>query len=224
LKHSESDKMLFKRNKPKVFCIGFNKTGTTSLHELFELAGLRSRHRDRWVHYSHFPEGRKVLEKHDCYSDGEGADFIRLHRWFPDARFILNTRSTGSWLRSRVKHAMRLNRSITAESALHENAFGRMDREFHCDPEKALRKWALEKDIYEKQVRLFFGESENLLEIDITSTPDWARKVLSHIGAHESIADRQQVHANARSTENIDDTEALHRYFSIIDTICPPSI
>lgn len=216
--------MLFKGNKRKIFCIGFNKTGTTSLHELFELAGLRSRHRDRWVHYSHFPEGRKVLERYDCYSDGEGADFIRLHQWFPDSLFILNTRSTRSWLRSRVKHAMRLNRPTTAESALHEKVFGRMDREFHCDPEKALQKWALEKDMYEKQVRLFFQGSGSLLEIDITSTHDWAKRVLSHIGAPESIADRQSVHANARSTENIDDIETLHRYFRMIDAICPSGI
>ena len=32
----------------KVFCIGFNKTGTSSLHALFEQAGFRSHHGMAW--------------------------------------------------------------------------------------------------------------------------------------------------------------------------------
>ena len=37
---------------PKVFCVGFNKTGTTTLHRIFAQLGLRSAHNPRWTDWS----------------------------------------------------------------------------------------------------------------------------------------------------------------------------
>lgn len=95
----------------KVFCIGLNKTGTTSLHEAFQILGLRSWHDSyqadalinaaiqgnyRLLHY---------LDSYDAFSD---YPFFRYYKELdmqnPGSKFILNTRNLDEWLASRIKH------------------------------------------------------------------------------------------------------------------------
>ncbi|MDO5603819.1 MAG: sulfotransferase [Paracoccus sp. (in: a-proteobacteria)] len=113
---------------PKVFVIGFNKCGTTSLHRMFLRAGHRSSH-----HRHLLADGSSVklasrmhdnaraghplltgIEDAGAYSDmdicGQGrqlsgiALFRTLDRQYPDSRFILNTRDPQNWLTSRGRH------------------------------------------------------------------------------------------------------------------------
>ena len=113
---------------PKIFVIGFNKCGTTSLHKMFKRAGLTS------SHYRHHgadglgviigaqidhnaAAGLPLLDGIDgahAYSDMDMCDkrsylsgigqFRQLDRQYPGSRFILNTRDPYSWLNSRCRH------------------------------------------------------------------------------------------------------------------------
>ena len=104
----------------KIFIIGFNKTGTTSLHTFFEKNNIRS------IHYDQGRIARKIkknllsneplLKDYDDYqvfSDMEDYKklnyahkdyFKELYSQYPDSRFILNTRNIDNWIKSRNRH------------------------------------------------------------------------------------------------------------------------
>ncbi len=63
----------------KIFCIGFNKTGTSSMHQLFLDLGLRSYH----GYYSHFPVMDPIFGQFQCFSDGDQHPFEQLDRAYP---------------------------------------------------------------------------------------------------------------------------------------------
>lgn len=92
----------FANSGPKVFCIGFNKTGTFSLHRFFQGCGLSSEHSTIWPLYSQVEKGKRYFKK-QCYSDGEQSDVVNLSQWFPGSIFILNNRDEREWLYSRIK-------------------------------------------------------------------------------------------------------------------------
>ena len=127
-----------KAGDAKVFCIGFNKTGTTSLHAFFEHEGLTSMHNIAWPVESHRLTGRSFFEKTTCYTDGEQAAFHRLEEWFPNAVFVLNTRDERSWLRSRIKHVMRFGVPSGQPGCTVLDRLGTMGHEFF-----GILKWRL---------------------------------------------------------------------------------
>src|SRR5262245_49184153 len=150
-------------NRRKVFCIGFNKTGTSSLHAFFKACRLQSAHNDRWPSYSHVETGRSYFTK-QCYSDGEQSDFATLDRWFPRSLFILNDRNERDWLHSRIKHVLRFNEaSVDLRAVLQSDRYGRMAKEFLADEESAVRKWITERRIYTRQARVYFEERPDFL-------------------------------------------------------------
>ncbi|WP_460272513.1 sulfotransferase [Celeribacter sp. ULVN23_4] len=158
--------------RPKVFILGFNKTATTALHQWFKLSGYRSFH---WgviakekvpgrylanVVISNVTCGRpplETLEDFDCYSEFSNVRddyffeanyfFDKLYEAYPDAYFILNTRSTESWIKSRVRHQ--------------SNVFGPfIDRALRAmGQEQAVleRHWEDYKPKFEERMRAFFA-------------------------------------------------------------------
>jgi hypothetical protein len=81
----------------KIFVIGFNKTGTITLHRLFLNNGLKSEHNGRMWHISKF----------NCFSDnGNERPFKNYAERFPNSIFILNTRQLDRWIISRCKHCI----------------------------------------------------------------------------------------------------------------------
>ncbi len=96
------------RNK-KVFAVGFNKTGTSSLHALFESLGLPSYHGVKWRGC----DDRTLLRSYDCFSDGIPQDLAKLDRMFPGSKFILQVRDLDSWIYSRLAHIERLKETNT---------------------------------------------------------------------------------------------------------------
>ena len=103
--------------RPRIFCVGLNKTGTKSLARAFELLGLRALHnatRATEALSRAAAQGVPLLtwvDDYDCYTD---APFYRCYRQldqqYPDSRFILNTRDDASWVHSRCEHDSRWNR------------------------------------------------------------------------------------------------------------------
>ena len=100
----------------KIFCVGRNKTGTTSLHHMFLAAGLKSYHGKDWM--------KKSFRRHhefDAFSDGmiENEELQRLSN-NQTAKFSLNTRPLHSWLVSRCKHAHRFRSCRQRRRQIHD--------------------------------------------------------------------------------------------------------
>jgi hypothetical protein len=96
---------------PKVFCIGFQKTGTTSMAAALELLGYRVTSiygQDDALdelRRSYVARGLEIAETVDAVQDMPWPLIFReLDAAFPGARFILTWRETDRWLASIRSH------------------------------------------------------------------------------------------------------------------------
>lgn len=93
----------------KIFCIGFHKTGTTSLNRALEHLGY-SVLTSFGIPYSQirFPledRARELLTSHDAFEDNPWPVLFRqLDVWAPHSKFILTLRDTQSWYDSALNH------------------------------------------------------------------------------------------------------------------------
>ena len=212
---------MFALSKRKIFCIGFNKTGTSSLHNFFKDCGLTSEHSSRWPFYSHVMLGKYYFHK-QCYSDGEQCNFARLEEKFPDSLFILNTRSVKDWLYSRVKHVMRFNEAIDMDILFTSDKYGRMEREFYTDKTAAITKWYFEYKIYTQQARLYFKDKPNFIELDVTKNPDWIGNLKSFLQSNDfkfSHIEKEKLHSNSRPASKIKEQAMLEINLEIVNRI-----
>lgn len=210
-----------KNTQRKVFCLGFNKTGTSSLHAFFKKCSLNSTHNTDWPYYSHFKQGKQLFT-HQCYSDGEKANFINLDQWYRDSLFILNNRPEQDWLYSRIKHVMRYNEEIEIEKIQKQSKYGEMAKDFYFDESSALRKWVLERRIYLKRVRSYFQGRDDFIEIDITTADDWERTLCQFFSKNNfdhNFSDQSPIHKNKRGGDFIKDKEKLQQYKDLSDQI-----
>lgn len=184
--NSHRDYLLLKRerpaNAPFVFLIGFNKTATRAFDHFFRTNGFPAVHWDgnrlveRMLNNLHRKE--RILTGYDrdfrFFSDFilmtetqhvEGNRFFKeIDRDYPGSFFILNNRSTESWLLSRERHnGGEFLRKTMAQMKT-------------TSVEKVRRTWRLEKQIHESQVREYFRDRTDFLEVDI-SDPDVPEKV-----------------------------------------------
>lgn len=115
----------------KIFQIGFNKCGTTSIHQFFLNNGLRSVHWDlgnlaKTIQNNH-QQNKPLLgdyELYHCYTDMESTSdnifiylthYQELDKQYPNSKFILNVRNVDDWIQSRLKHPnyLQIYKSIT---------------------------------------------------------------------------------------------------------------
>ena len=104
------------RGEPRVFAIGPNKAGTTTLDETFRSMGFHTCHHTcpdghgdrhaRWDHISQKQNTSNPLwQLYNAFSDhGDHADYKWLDATFPGSRFVLNTRAMQPWLLSSYDH------------------------------------------------------------------------------------------------------------------------
>lgn len=91
--------------KRKVFCIGANKTGTTSLTTALNTIGFKTSH---WEHHNSICDDIKnnnfkltVLNTYDGVSDNPiPAIYKQLDKEFPESKFILTIRNEENWIKS----------------------------------------------------------------------------------------------------------------------------
>mmetsp|Transcript_1004 Transcript_1004/g.1941 ORF Transcript_1004/g.1941 Transcript_1004/m.1941 type:complete len:264 (-) Transcript_1004:259-1050(-) len=114
------------RDRPPIIVLGFNKTGTTTLHRWFEANGIRSLHHGGYHRKNNVAariarniENRTLalrgMEHFEAFSDLSYTDnkttidgnryYIELFESYPDAYFILNHRPVDEWLLSRQRHS-----------------------------------------------------------------------------------------------------------------------
>lgn len=169
-------------SRPKIFFIGFNRCGTTSLHRLMARSGANS------VHYrirrgpkmaprmfSNLSVGLPIMagfEQFETYSDFNymAAGMLleaqtlypALYEEYPDSYFVLNTRNREKWLASRTHFAVR-------EATMLSYAQEVLDM---SEPE-VLALWTRQWDTHHSDVPAFFAArpKARFMIFDIESQP-----------------------------------------------------
>jgi len=96
-------------DRPKVFCIGFHKTGTTSVKDAlkildYRVAGPFGRN-DRNIASTVEATARALVPQFDAFQDNPWPMIYRfLDKAFPGSKFILTVRPTEKWLSSVSEH------------------------------------------------------------------------------------------------------------------------
>jgi hypothetical protein len=158
-------------DRPRVFCIGLNKTGTSSFHAAMEILGLTSLH---WggpatnvAVRTALDEGRPLLSgldpAFDAFSDIGmlSTRFDQLDEQYPGSRFVLTVRPVDEWIDSRRRH---VERNIARRAA------GEYDGDFLVVNEDLWRKqW--ERQL--RRARHHFEGRPDFLEIDFTAGHGW---------------------------------------------------
>lgn len=156
----------------KIFCIGFSKTGTSSLHEAFKMLGIRSCH-----HISRGRLGRNLIDKaemegkrlmyymdeYDAYSDMALINYYQaLDQQYPNSKYILTDRDPSHWVNSKIAHDQRWN----------EKNPGRPLRSIDSERRQNLLDMRVKR--YE-EVFEYFRKNDRLLVIDVTAGDGWSQ-------------------------------------------------
>ena len=151
----------------KVFCIGLNKTATSSLHQALETLGIRSLHwggpATRKQIEQAMAEGRPLVDDlaaYDAFSDIQvlSDNFELLDRQYPGSKFILTTRDPESWIASRRRHVLR---NVARKQQ------GQYDGDFLTADEAM---WAKQDHEHHARVHAYFADRPgDLLMMDIVA-------------------------------------------------------
>ena len=166
----------------KVFIIGFNRTATKALHNLFKNSGYSS------AHYSLAdPTGGSIIiadqmvenlrsykplmhrmdhiqvfsdmfwHREDTWIDGNRY-YHELHCDYPNAYFIMNTRDMDGWLNSKRNHK--------------NGAYLKRCMEYHNLTEPDMLDWFREnRDRVESEMRTYFKNNDRFIEFDVNNDP-----------------------------------------------------
>ena len=176
--------------KPKVFCIGFHKTGTTSLAVALKLLGYRvtgpNNTKDPDIADKVYALANELSEKYDAFQDNPWPVLYREmdERW-PGSKFILTRRPADAWIRSQVK-----------DFGLAETPMRRWIYGVGC-PQGNEAVFVERYERHNREVLEYFGERPNdLLLLDLPKGHGWPElcQFLDH-----PIPDTPFPHANKAS-------------------------
>jgi hypothetical protein len=93
----------------KLFCIGFHKTGTTSMEKALTLLGYRvtgpNGVRDPDIAGKVYEMAYALAEQYDAFADNPWPLLYReMDRRYPGSKFILTVRPADAWIRSLIFH------------------------------------------------------------------------------------------------------------------------
>lgn len=191
--------MVFKSSRPKIFCIGFNKTGTTSLGYFLEQSGYKvakQREGERLLP-QYIDRDFKAIISYCKKSSSEVFQdvpfslpntFVHLDNAFPKSKFVLTLRdSADQWYRSILNfHSKIYNKGEwpTAESLKQSKyiykgwSWDLMHNVFDTSAENMYSKNEFVEK-YEKHidhVRDYFKNKEDkLIEINLSETKDFSK-------------------------------------------------
>jgi hypothetical protein len=160
----------------RILGIGYNKTGTRSLHRACQLLGIRSLHDAARISRTMLRNERAgapllaFLERYEAFFDlgfwAIDLDFeCLLHKLdvqYPGSRFILHTRDVESWIESLAQHNRRWNR-----------------RRWRRTPRPVDDEWRHAKKaafrLHDRVVREYFrGRESDLLVFDLGRGDGWS--------------------------------------------------
>jgi hypothetical protein len=155
------------RSRPKVFCIGFQKTGTTSMRSALEVLGYRVAGHfgvdDPEIRSNALPHALEIADRHSAFQDNPWPLLFRdLDRHFPGSRFILTVRDPQAWIDSVVSHFGDL------ATPMREWIYG------HGSPRGNEGAYLERFERHNREVREYFAAREgDLLEMDIEAGDGW---------------------------------------------------
>lgn len=93
----------------KIFCIGFHKTGTTSLGKALKILGYKVKGpfgiHDKDIHLNALTKAKKIIPKFDAFQDNPWPLLYQeLDNLYPESKFILTIRNGNSWVKSQIKY------------------------------------------------------------------------------------------------------------------------
>jgi len=141
----------------KILCLGFNKTGTTSLHTAFQILGIKSAHysynrnKGRYLLDKAHQENKPLLSympKVSAYSDMHLYSYYKdLLEQYPEAYFILNTREPRKRSESLIQHRKERNKTLAKKRAV--------DKKSQSKEERTQKRVELEIKAHYKGVKKF---------------------------------------------------------------------
>lgn len=163
----------------KIFCIGLNKTGTTSLHLALGMLGYRGIHYRgpegdiKDLIWANHLAGRPLLSglaHYDAFSDWNHPHtnhlFKVLDREYPGSRFILTMRDLEDWLASREDHVRRAPDRLEMARQRPWSTWWAIDKE----------AWRREWNEHHEAVRSHFqARPSDLLVMNIPEGQGWER-------------------------------------------------
>ena len=188
----------------KVFCVGFNKTGTTSIAELLQEFGLVTCHQTEWADLTDMASS--MLCDHEAFTDGEQPRIDLFDQAFPGSKFILNTRELLPWLVSRVKWVR--HRQTTGASGPMRTQFERLGLE------ECVLQWSAQRDAYHRLVLEHFAHRQkDLLVINVVGDVQAGPRLARFLGVNPLIRPKVP-HRNPSTIGVVSELEA-----SIGDTL-----
>lgn len=180
----------------KIFCIGINKTGTTSIGDALKILGYRRLGWQdnisaaltlRW-HEGKIERFVELSKKYDVFEDIPWClVYKEMHALYPNAKFILTTRSTDEkWLNSICKHVKRNGRSNWIGHYLIYGSY---------NPEEDTQMYLNKYNSHNEEVREFFKDKPGkLLEMCFENGDSW-KEICDFVGLDE-IPEVEFPHSN----------------------------
>jgi len=163
---------------PKIFCIGLNKTGTTTMQACFLALGLspvaspgqpnrrtQARLFKNIMYRGNYRPALRYARRYRSFEDrpwNVWDMYQHLDRTFPDSRFILTTRDPDDWWRA-------VSRWLTHEKP------HLVDRYMHHLKAPAFEEQAFIDgfEAYNADVRRYFGSRDDFLVFDVCAGGEW---------------------------------------------------
>jgi hypothetical protein len=158
---------------PKIFCVGFHKTGTTSLYAALTELGYRvsgtigHRLTAERLHREGAALCISTARKFDAVEDMPWPIFFReLDAAFPGSKFVLTVRAPDAWFASIDKHFG------DVDSEMHRFIYGAE----HGRARDNRERWLAVMAAHNEAVRAHFaGRPDQFLEMNLTAGEGWAR-------------------------------------------------
>lgn len=181
----------------RVFCVGMNKTGTSTLKHCFEILHLgpiaspktydREIRRQIEHFYKHktYDEMLDLAEHYKAFEDrpwNMWTMYRHAHQRFPDSRFILTVRDPESWWRSTERWITVTKPGVMARYEQHLRV--------HEPSKESMTESYLR---YNSEVQAYFEGTGQLLVMDIEKGDGW-EKLCAFLGL--PVPDREFPHAN----------------------------
>jgi hypothetical protein len=187
----------------KVFCIGFMKTGTTTLNRALSMLGYRVSHNSwKWLKLivkNDWPGIQQKMDSWDAVEDNPiPLIYKELDALYPRSKFILTEREPEKWYNSVSYHVGDLS------SPMHEWLFGRGKGLPRNDKKHTLNVFVKHR---ENVIEYFKDRPDDLLIIDITKIENWDT-ICTFLG--EEIPEAVFPHAN-RTAYDADKNAGLKR-------------
>lgn len=186
--------------KDKVFCLGFQKTGTTSLTHFLESMDYKIAGYDHFRELSSSKVDREMLVERavsvmDSYDGAQDTPWYVLYREmdlaFPGSKFIHVARDTDSWIKSVIGDFSKHTNTI------HEWIYG------SATPVGNEDKWAAVYDQHNKDAQDYFaGRDEDYLFLKLESMADDAEKIARFLNFPAETP--SWPHSNKRAEKDIE--------------------